>query len=941
MDAAVGFPGYRHHLLDRFAAWTRDERKPNGPPPGGSPVESEEWALFGHYRATLAGLDAEDPEGWAVWASRELVKAPPPGFRRLGHVVAIDPVAPGRAVRRVLDYCHGRVKSMLVTLPFDPDPALAELYAAVEPRRLQLLEAGFVEEPVGPGTFDFRDHRFGAIERELFRSDAHLRPRLDLGGLKILGGPRGEGLGLLIAREVRAELESGRHPEDILILVPRMDEDAELVRATLRAWGLPVAAGPGRRLSTSPAVSALRLAIRLPAEGWDVATLTRLLRNVQVRWADGPGFARFEAASAIRATRVFRDRDHLRKALARPVEGDGRKDDRGAEAARAALERLSALIDPLARPGRWRAQVDRLGAMADGLGLDPADVEPLWDALEDQAWVLGGLGPAIAEAAWSWAEFAAEVDAIVAEAAPPAPPPTPGAIRIEAVGAVEGARAAVVILANLGEKTFPTPGAVDLDPQAAAAVNPDDTEADDDVTGRPNLAYSREMLRFARAVGSADSRLILAYPTSDLNGEELLPAGFLDELLRRLGPATRADCVEIHARFDPVLADHPMLAGSPADARVLAVALACRDGGTDRLRDLAASPRHALALAGTADAFRVAQVRREGSAFGPYEGRIGDPAAIAKIREAFGPEHHFSASQLESFALCPFQFFQRYALGLKLVDELDELGEDYAGRGREVHRALEELHQQMAAEGSGDLIAMLPVLIETSMRAELDRFDDGEADVAEVLREIEARRNARALGRYSAQFLAYSRKLGEGAEPHRFEVKFGQPDQPDSLPHLSIGEGAAAFRLQGVIDRIDLVPKDGKVAFRVIDYKTGSHPPGGDVKSGLASQLPLYALAVEQLVLASGEHSFEGLGYWSLPKDGFRGVNLGDWGGYRDRLTAFVLALVAELRGGAFPISSQKKGCPKFCDFHSVCRVKEVRVLAKVWVDRPTLEAGS
>jgi len=266
---------------------------------------------------------------------------------------------------------------------------------------------------------------------------------------------------------------------------------------------------------------------------------------------------------------------------------------------------------------------------------------------------------------------------------------------------------------------------------------------------------------------------------------------------------------------------------------------------------------------------------------------------------------------------------------------------DYAGRGQDVHRVLEEIHQRMATEGSANLIERLPVLVETTMRVELDRFEDGEADVAEVLAEIEARRNEKALGRYVAQFQSYGKGVGKDARPHRFEVKFGQLDKPDSLPVLTIGEAAGAVSLQGVIDRIDLVQVDGRVGFRVIDYKTGSHPPGGDVLSGLASQLPLYAMAVERLLGEGGDRHFDGAGYWSLPKDGYKGIKFkGDWSAYRDRLERFILALVDKLREGTFPIFSQKKDCPKFCDFPSVCRCPEVRRADKAWGDRPTLEVG-
>ena len=335
----------------------------------------------------------------------------------------------------------------------------------------------------------------------------------------------------------------------------------------------------------------------------------------------------------------------------------------------------------------------------------------------------------------------------------------------------------------------------------------------------------------------------------------------------------------------------------------------------------------------------MAHRRRNDPAFGPYDGRLGDPKAIAAIREKFGPEHAFSPSQLESFALCPFQFYQRYVLGLKVVDERRELDEDYAGRGSEVHRVLEQIHIQASAEGSENLIERLNVLIETEMRVELEKHDECADDVPQVLQEINARRTHKALGRYINQFRSYFQRPDGDSSPHKFEVVFGQQDSdPGSHPHLVIGDEPDSVRLQGKIDRIDLVRgDDGTISFRVIDYKTGSNPAGKDVLSGLASQLPLYALAVERLVLSEEGYEFQDAGYWSLPKDGFSHVKFKDWGAYRDHLMAFVLALVAELRGGMFPIESRKKDCRKYCDYQAACRVGEVRMVGKTWAGRPIL----
>lgn len=926
------FPGYRRQLIARFRAWTRAERPVDAPPPGDQPEVAEEWSIYRGYRETLRQVGGEDPEGWSAWASRALTQKPPEGLRKPGQVVVIDPVRLDRAAWRLLDYGHQRARSMTVTLPFDPEPSLAELYAEVADVRRQFLAWGFAEESEPSGGLNFRAPGLGLIEKELFRADAHRRPPIRLErdqGLKILGGPQGEGLGLLVAREVRDLVARGVHPDEVLVLVPQVDEQAERTRDALVAWSIPVADLAGTRLSKVPAISALGLLMSLPVEDWEVSTLARVLRNGQVRRPDLEGvrgFGRQEAASAIRATRVFRDRDSLRRALETAREDPAR--GRSAGLGLRCLDAFADLVDSTTGSGPWPVQVERLRRLALGAGIDPDALELLWDTLDDHGWVLERLGAAIAAESYTWAEFAREVRAIVSEVeASPRPAPS-GAIRILPVEAAEGVWARFVILANLSERSFPAPGSINPDP----GPSPDPNE-------RPSPAYSREMLRFARVAASAEDQVVLAYPTTDIYGESLLPAGFLDDLIRRLDPRSLAACVERHARFDPVLVDHPDLATAPADARVRAVALAFR-GDHDALRALASDPSQAEALLGTADAFEVAHRRRVDRDFGPYDGRLIDESAIARVRESFGPDHAFSPSQLESFALCPFQFFQRYVLGLKKVDEREELDEDYAGRGTEVHDVLERIHQQAASEGAEHLIGRLGVLIETHVRVDLESHLDRPGSVPQALREIASRRTGKALARYAVQFGAYAGRDDVVPTPLKFEVVFGQDDEPgatESLPHLTLGEDERRVRLQGKIDRIDLVHRDGQPRFRVIDYKTGSNPSGKDVLSGLASQLPLYALAVEQLIFPEGAYELGDVGYWSLPNDGYKAVKIKEWAAYRDLLMGFVVDSVARLRGGDFPIESQKKECWKYCDYRAACRVLEVRMVGKTWLERPIL----
>jgi len=52
-----------------------------------------------------------------------------------------------------------------------------------------------------------------------------------------------------------------------------------------------------------------------------------------------------------------------------------------------------------------------------------------------------------------------------------------------------------------------------------------------------------------------------------------------------------------------------------------------------------------------------------------YDGRITDPPLLDRLARAFGPEAVFSASQLNAFGLCPWQFFGTYVLHLAPLAE--------------------------------------------------------------------------------------------------------------------------------------------------------------------------------------------------------------------------------------------------------------------------------
>lgn len=908
MTAGVAdWPGFRRRVRDRIRMWTRLERAPEDDLPREAEVDpavAEEWAVFGEYWRILQTLDGVDSEGLALWASTMLGKRSSP-TRRFGTVTVLDLEDDPPSVRRALAAFEASAKSVRVTLAHDPDPALAEAFTAAAPIRARMLERGYVEEPHALNlgrVAGLRD-----AERELFRLDAHARPPIkDGSGLTLLAAPQGEGVGLVVAREVRRLLVKDRvAPEDVLVLVRSWDEDAESVLSVLRSWGLPVSAvGRSRGLNSEPAVSLPRRVLGLPVGGWEASEVVRVLRHGRFRpsWpeARAPGLSA-RAAAVVRQAEVFRGRDSILKGCGRQAEKE--QDDRQRSEiveARALVERLFVEVEACNTPGPWSAHARRLRRLVESLGMVVEGDEPLerlFDAVADHVAVREGAGE---NGSRPFAEFVAAVETLAGEASESDDDVAAGTVVMTTVDNAAGARARYIVLANLAEGTFPSRAAAD------------------------NRSFGREMARFLRVIGSARDGLILAYPTRDEKGQEVLQAGFLDDLLRKLDPHAPLDQREQLTLLDSTLMDHADLAVAPADARSRAVALACIRRETDDLDGLASDPAHRRVLRGSAAALTLTADRLGSREFSAYDGLLADPAALAVVAGRFGPDSVFSPSQLESYLACPFQFFAKFVLKLSPVDDRDDLDENFRHRGDLLHQVLEELEQLYKRDG-GNRLDLAPIVIQTRMEVELT---DG-SEIAPGLMEIEKRRVERTVDDYIRQMDKYrdDPKTPTGTPAH-FEVAFGGSPGDETTPHLVLGEGLLAVRLRGTIDRVDVIETADGPMFRVIDYKTGLPPSSKSVQELVMVQLPLYALAVERLGLA-GEASFADVGYWALKSGGYKKVTLADWPEVRERLETKVLESAAALRSGLFVVRPEKKDCDRTCDYSLVCRIGQVRRVAK------------
>lgn len=344
---------------------------------------------------------------------------------------------------------------------------------------------------------------------------------------------------------------------------------------------------------------------------------------------------------------------------------------------------------------------------------------------------------------------------------------------------------------------------------------------------------------------------------------------------------------------------------------------------------------------------RAARARAHG-VFGPWTGGLARPLP-APVTAAL--DATLSASLLQRYAECPFQFFLRHVLGVRGLDEPDEDRVDAAARGTAVHEVLERLVGEAIARGkpAGEpWTAAEHDRAQTLLAEQLDRLlADGRAGRPTPWR-VEARRRRRQLRQMLLADEAY--RKDRGARPVAVEHRFGG-DAP-----LSVALPSGPVRLAGCVDRVDACA-DGSLV--VLDYKTGrsradgyaTFPEEGTTPGAAADltgrgrhlQLPLYALAARRdLAPASapgGTPPAVSGYYWFVDEGGTRRggpIDAAAQGRFLDVLDT----VAAGIRDGAFPVRPGEfdafyrsfDSCA-WCEFTRVCSTGRVELWERLRED--------
>lgn len=632
-----------------------------------------------------------------------------------------------------------------------------------------------------------------------------------------------------VAREIRTVLAEGADERDVGVVVPGLDAYEDYLADVFDQFGLSYDAESKGKLTDTSVGSALSGLVALADDPPRASDLTELLTN--------PVVGAYDAEIADAVVAAGRRVDSVRVAAVCDALADTH-----ADAVRTLLDRLSPLRDESLDDATetLRSAFDSLGvretvdrgdaridAASERVALDR--VRELLDSFAD--------GPSTSTDLSPLAAFRRAI-----EGAP-----------IGGSGGTDGV--AVLDQLDAMNAAFDRLYVVGLTADRFPSVRRHPAFFDRMVDAHPKLAVLDDRLRdryvLATVLGSAEA-VTLTTPETAPDASAVVHSPVLDEL-------TRATGVEPEAGVDGRI-------GSRED---LQRAIAPRD---DRRRLLdAAGDRGDLTVEQTTRADRGIACAAERSTpdISPHDGLL-EPETVAELYPRAAREP-YSASRIERYVNCGFQFLMEHVLDLEDDTEV-ERAPDALETGSYVHDTLErffteiqpepgkgvdigehertELDHRMLQAATAELAAADLEYTGLFYRRWLERLFAGLGD-ADSNPHYGGSRPDRTVERgLFSRFVQRECERPGDLLPSWFEAPFGRElrGNPDAEPFEIALPNGESVEFRGYIDRIDVGTGDDGTGVRLFDYKTGSTPSMTKTTGGTAFQLPLYLLAAEQVL---------------------------------------------------------------------------------------------
>lgn len=208
-----------------------------------------------------------------------------------------------------------------------------------------------------------------------------------------------------------------------------------------------------------------------------------------------------------------------------------------------------------------------------------------------------------------------------------------------------------------------------------------------------------------------------------------------------------------------------------------------------------------------------------------------------------GSTLRLSQSKIQTFLQCPYRYYATYVL--KMRDQKDATP-SYSDDGTFLHYVFEHFLRS-ARQSDGSLLLPADDMLEAITDRILEEY------LSEICPFPLEDMDSRLLHLFSRLRLLALRILKNMIEelrcsrflPHAFEQDIGALGENGLPPFvIELKNGSRVF-LAGKVDRIDILDHDGRIYFRIIDYKSGKHEFSvRDVKIGMEIQLILYLFSV-------------------------------------------------------------------------------------------------
>jgi ATP-dependent helicase/DNAse subunit B len=427
---------------------------------------------------------------------------------------------------------------------------------------------------------------------------------------------------------------------------------------------------------------------------------------------------------------------------------------------------------------------------------------------------------------------------------------------------------------------------------------------------RTHPGYEDALLK--AIVGSASNKVFMScprYDTKSKDKEELLPSFALRQFFE-----------DSNLRYVPVYEE---ALKSPCSIKDLTSAILWSqpDTNLDTLEaDLPEYSKYLNSLQGcvTPSKTRLAATRE--SCFNGYLVDLVESGALP-IRFP----QYLSATSLDHYGQCPFQFWSTDILRLAPRQEVDP-DNQHKLIGNFYHHVMEEFYNGVIERGmtvSEDNKAQLRILFDAAISDGFVWLENNPEFHADEFWTYRKKFLRFSLDKFFDHELSLFSSYAAGFQPAMCEAAFGKGGDYPAL-ELDAGNGRT-ISIRGKIDRIDLNKE--KTLARVVDYKRSAY--GLSIKAVLSAQslqLPVYCLAVTDAIVPGCK--IDRAEYAIVGKAESKAVNGGSsvdsaMRNARQRIQEYE----ADIHRGNFIVQPEHGSYCRSCQQRKVCRIGELPIV--------------